>query len=185
MRDDIMENSICHSIDHVTGQDTSSELQSTALGSSESVQAALEFINSTKPTTTTSTTPTTTTRSSSSSSSSSSIMHEHFTFLYIGRLAVEKQPGLLIRAVLYILNQQPAYVKDQVTLMDAVEIEEFRRSIKVIICGDGELMDVLRDTVSSLGLNDVIVFEGHVDHERLRHVIKRSDALINPIVQGR
>jgi glycosyltransferase involved in cell wall biosynthesis len=169
-----MENSICHSIGNVTGQETSSEPQSTALGSSESVPAALQFIESTK-----------TTSSSSSSNSSSSSMHQHFTFLYIGRLAVEKQPGLLIRAVLYILNQQPAYVKDQVTLMDAIEIEEFRRSIKVIICGDGALLDVLKDTVASVGLDDVIVFEGHVDHEQLRHVIKRSDALINPRVQGR
>ena len=149
-----MENSICHSIGNVTGQETSSESKKT-------------------------------TSSSSSSNSSSSSMRQHFTFLYIGRLAVEKQPGLLIRAVLYILNQQPAYVKDQVTIMDAIEIEEFRRSIKVIICGDGALLDVLKDTVSSVGLDDVIVFEGHVDHEQLRHVIKRSDALINPIVQGR
>jgi len=178
MRDGIMENSICHSIGNVTGQETSSEPQSTALGSSESVPAALQFIESTKTTSSNS-------RRSRSSSSSSSSMHQHFTFLYIGRLAVEKQPGLLIRAVLYILNQQPAYVKDQVTLMDAIEIEEFRRSIKVIICGDGALLDVLKDTVASVGLDDVIVFEGHVDHEQLRHVIKRSDALINPIVQGR
>ena len=177
-----MENSICHSIGNITGQETSSEPQSTALSSSESVPAALQFIKSTK---TTSSNSSSSNSSRNSSSSSSSSMHQHFTFLYIGRLAVEKQPGLLIRAVLYILNQQPAYVKDQVTLMDAIEIEEFRRSIKVVICGDGALLDVLRDTVSSVGLDDVIVFEGHVDHEQLRHVIKTSDALINPIVQGK
>lgn len=139
MRDSIMENSVCHSID------------------------------------------------SSSSSSSSNIRQQHFfTFLYIGRLATEKQPGLLIKAVLYILSQQhTAYVKDQVVLMNAVDIEEFRRSIKIIICGDGELMEVLRETVTSVGLDDVIVFEGHVDHEQLRHVIQQSDVLINPIVKGR
>ena len=69
--------------------------------------------------------------------------------------------------------------------MNAAEIDEFRRSIKIIICGDGELLEVLRDTVSSVGLDDVIVFEGHVGHGQLRHVIQRSDVLINPIVKGR
>jgi len=109
---------------------------------------------------------------------------QNYTFLYIGRLAIEKQPGLLIKAVLYMF-QKPVYIKDQITtLMTSSEIDEFRRSIRVVICGDGELMEVLRDTVMSVGLDDVIVFEGHVDRDRLRHVIQRSDVLINPIVKG-
>jgi len=163
IREDILANSVCYSSYHNTTTQDSSDTHSTFEYSSVD---------------------------SSEDSTISPVMHRRrsdkddpFTFLYIGRLAVEKQPGLLIKAVLYIM-QQSTYIKGKVTLMDATDIDTFRRNIKVIICGDGELMYVLKDTVMSVGLNDVIVFQGHLDHKQLNQVIQRSDVLVNPIVKG-
>ena len=84
---------------------------------------------------------------------------EHPVILFVGRLAVEKNIDVLIRA----LAQMDAH-------LDA----------HLEIVGDGEQRTVLRDLVTELGLTERVIFHGHVSDEQLHRLYLRADLFCQP-----
>ncbi len=84
---------------------------------------------------------------------------EHPTVLFVGRLAVEKNVDVLIRAIGELADTLDAHLE---------------------IVGDGEQRTVLRELVDELGLGDRVHFLGHVSDEELHRTYLRADVFCQP-----
>lgn len=85
--------------------------------------------------------------------------HEHPTALFVGRLAVEKNVDVLLKAL---------------TMTDP------ELNVHAEIIGDGEQRDYLRDLAVRLGVQDRVVFRGLVTDEELREAYLRADVFTQP-----
>ena len=83
----------------------------------------------------------------------------HPVVLFVGRLAVEKNIDVLIRALALI---DPAL------------------NVHLEIVGDGEQRAVLRELTEELGLTDRVLFHGHVSDEELHRAYLRADLFCQP-----
>ena len=84
---------------------------------------------------------------------------DHPVILFVGRLAVEKNIDVLIRALAQMDPQLDAHLE---------------------IVGDGEQRTVLRDLVTELGLSERVTFHGHVSDEQLHRLYLRADLFCQP-----
>ncbi|MGO1182688.1 MAG: glycosyltransferase [Micrococcaceae bacterium] len=87
------------------------------------------------------------------------IRHQQPTVLFVGRLAVEKNIDVLLRAL---------------TLTDPALL------IRAEIVGDGEQRDALRTLAEELGITDRVTFRGHVTEAELREAYLRSGVFCQP-----
>ncbi|GAA4111601.1 glycosyltransferase [Enteractinococcus coprophilus] len=85
--------------------------------------------------------------------------HEHPTALFVGRLAVEKNVDVLLKAL---------------TVTDP------ELNVHAEIIGDGEQRDYLRDLAVRLGIQNRVVFRGLVSDEDLREAYLRADVFTQP-----
>lgn len=88
--------------------------------------------------------------------------HEHPTVLFVGRLAVEKNIDVLLRAIACLRDTRP-------------ELD-----VHAEIVGDGEQRDVLRELVAELGIEDRVAMRGHVSDEELHTAYLRADTFCQP-----
>lgn len=84
---------------------------------------------------------------------------DHPVILFVGRLAVEKNIDVLIRALAQVDPQLDAHLE---------------------IVGDGEQRTLLRDLVTELGLSERVTFHGHVSDEQLHRLYLRADLFCQP-----
>ncbi|WP_413543121.1 glycosyltransferase [Citricoccus nitrophenolicus] len=84
---------------------------------------------------------------------------EHPTVLFVGRLAVEKNVDVLVRAIGELASTVDAHLE---------------------IVGDGEQRTALRSLVEELGLQDRVHFLGHVSEEDLHRAYLRADVFCQP-----
>lgn len=84
---------------------------------------------------------------------------DHSVILFVGRLAVEKNIDVLIRALAQMDPQLDAHLE---------------------IVGDGEQRTLLRDLVTELGLSERVTFHGHVSDEQLHRLYLRADLFCQP-----
>ncbi len=54
--------------------------------------------------------------------------------------------------------------------------------LKLIVAGEGEMNDDLRDLVTELGINDSVEFTGRLDRTGVRDLLERSDIFVQPSV---
>jgi len=87
------------------------------------------------------------------------VRHPHPTALFVGRLAVEKNVDVLLKAL---------------TMTDP------DLNVHAEIIGDGELRDSLRRLADKLGVADRVVFRGLVSDEELREAYLRADVFTQP-----
>ncbi|GAA4829035.1 glycosyltransferase [Garicola koreensis] len=85
--------------------------------------------------------------------------HERPTVLFVGRLAVEKNVGVLI---------------------DALARTDPQLGLCAEIIGDGEQRDVLREQILQQGLEDRVTMRGHVDEAGLRSAYLAADVFCQP-----
>ena len=85
--------------------------------------------------------------------------HPHPTALFVGRLAVEKNVDVLLKAL---------------TLTDP------KLNVHAEIIGDGEQRDYLRRLANELGVADRVNFRGLVSDEELRQAYLRADVFTQP-----
>jgi glycosyltransferase involved in cell wall biosynthesis len=81
-----------------------------------------------------------------------------FTLTYVGRLAPEKGQAMLLRAVAQLHREGVA--------------------VRLCLVGDGPDRTALEQQAARLSLNDAVIFEGHVDEERLAACYGESDAFV-------
>ena len=84
---------------------------------------------------------------------------DHPVVLFVGRLAVEKNIDVLIRAL---------------ALMDPA------LNAHLEIVGDGEQRTVLRELVAELGMSERVTFHGHVTDEQLHRLYLHADLFCQP-----
>jgi len=101
-----------------------------------------------------------------------------FTFLYVGRLAAVKCPGILVRAVAHILHSGIGS-----SLLSADELNDFRRRVRVNFVGGGVLEDGLRHLARRLQL-DMVSFKGALGAEEVAGAMRGADVLVNPRITG-
>eukprot|EP00916_Digyalum_oweni_P023069 GHVL01038353.1.p1 GENE.GHVL01038353.1~~GHVL01038353.1.p1 ORF type:complete len:1325 (+),score=240.19 GHVL01038353.1:30-3977(+) len=82
------------------------------------------------------------------------------TFLFVGRLVVQKGPDLLLRAVPMILS--------------------CRADAKFLFVGDGHMMTELRQISSSLSVSHAVKFLGKREGPELKNIFKSCDAVVVP-----
>lgn len=85
--------------------------------------------------------------------------HPHPTALFVGRLAVEKNVDVLLKAL---------------TMTDP------ELNVHAEIIGDGEQRDALHQLAEELGLSDRVIFRGLVSDEELREAYLRADVFTQP-----
>lgn len=85
--------------------------------------------------------------------------HEHPTALFVGRLAVEKNVDVLLKAL---------------TMTDP------ELNVHAEIIGDGEQRTHLRELAAELGVADRVTFRGLVSDEELREAYLRADVFTQP-----
>lgn len=61
-------------------------------------------------------------------------------------------------------------------------IEEFP-NVKFVIAGDGPDVDVLKDQVERLTLEDYVIFAGNVEHGDVGNYYRMADLLFRPVIQ--
>jgi colanic acid/amylovoran biosynthesis glycosyltransferase len=83
---------------------------------------------------------------------------DRFTLTYVGRLAPEKGQAMLLRAV--------------------AQLHREGVTVRLCLVGDGPDRAALEQQAASLGLRDAVLFEGHVDAERLNACYRESDAFV-------
>lgn len=88
--------------------------------------------------------------------------HASPTVLFVGRLAVEKNIDVLIRAIAWLAEHRP-------------ELD-----VHAEIVGDGEQRTVLRELVDELGVGDRVHMRGHIDEEALRQAYLKADVFCQP-----
>eukprot|EP01071_Lankesteria_metandrocarpae_P010228 Lankesteria_metandrocarpae@DN5312_c0_g3_i1.p1 len=81
-------------------------------------------------------------------------------FLFVGRMAVQKGPDLLIEAIPHVLK--------------------FRGDAKFIIVGDGHLLDSLQKRAAHLNLGNSCKLIGKCTGGRLLSLFKAADAVVVP-----
>ena len=86
----------------------------------------------------------------------------HPVVLFVGRLAVEKNVEVLIRAIAHLARTRPAL------------------DVHAEIVGDGEQRDRIRATVDEEGVADRVLLRGHVSEEQLRAAYLRADVFCQP-----
>lgn len=84
---------------------------------------------------------------------------DHPVVLFVGRLAVEKNIDVLIRALALIDPELNVHLE---------------------IVGDGEQRTMLRDLVTELGLDEKVTFHGHVSDEQLHRLYLHADLFCQP-----
>ena len=87
----------------------------------------------------------------------------NFTVLHVGMLTPQKGQIKSLRAIHKLRDQIPG--------------------IRLILAGfgQGEYLFSLNEFVRSRNLEDIVLFEGHVDRERIRELYHTSDVLLHPI----
>lgn len=88
--------------------------------------------------------------------------HARPTVLFVGRLAVEKNIDVLLRAVAHLRRTRPDL------------------DVQAEVIGDGEQRGMLRDLVAGLGLEDRVMMRGHVSEEELHTAYLRADVFCQP-----
>lgn len=58
--------------------------------------------------------------------------------------------------------------------------KEFKDSIRLLLVGDGEVMDDLRELSRFLGINDIVIFIGMVDHDEVDRYYSVIDIAVYP-----
>lgn len=93
---------------------------------------------------------------------------------------VEKRvPRQGVHNIIYVGSLEKR--KRVIDLVNAVKILSKKHKVNCRIVGDGNQMDVLKTTVSELGLNDTIQFYGYVsDREKLASLYAWADVLVLP-----
>ncbi|MDV7176573.1 MULTISPECIES: glycosyltransferase [Micrococcus] len=86
----------------------------------------------------------------------------HPVVLFVGRLAVEKNVEVLIRAIAHLARTRPDL------------------DVHAEIVGDGEQRDRIRATVDEEGAADRVLLRGHVSEEELRAAYLRADVFCQP-----
>nr|WP_276518672.1 glycosyltransferase [Micrococcus endophyticus] len=86
----------------------------------------------------------------------------HPVVLFVGRLAVEKNVEVLIRAIAHLARVRPDL------------------DVHAEIVGDGEQRDRIRAAVESEGVADRVLLRGHVSDEELRAAYLRADVFCQP-----
>ena len=86
----------------------------------------------------------------------------HPVVLFVGRLAVEKNVEVLIRAIAHLARTRPDL------------------DVHAEIVGDGEQRDRIRATVDEEGVADRVLLRGHVSEEELRAAYLRADVFCQP-----
>nr|WP_221433244.1 glycosyltransferase [Micrococcus endophyticus] len=86
----------------------------------------------------------------------------HPVVLFVGRLAVEKNVEVLIRAIAHLAHVRPDL------------------DVHAEIVGDGEQRDRIRAAVESEGVADRVLLRGHVSDEELRAAYLRADVFCQP-----
>lgn len=87
---------------------------------------------------------------------------DHPVILFVGRLAVEKNVEVLIRAVAHLARTRPE--------LDA----------HAEIVGDGEQRDRLREVIAAEGVEERVHLRGHVSEEELHRAYLRADVFCQP-----
>ncbi|MDO5634946.1 MAG: glycosyltransferase [Micrococcus sp.] len=88
--------------------------------------------------------------------------HPHPTVLFVGRLAVEKNVDVLLRALAELAQRRPDL------------------NVHAQVVGDGEQRDALRAVAEGVGVSDRVHFAGHVTDEELREAYLRADVFCQP-----
>jgi len=83
-----------------------------------------------------------------------------FQFVYVGRLTLHKNLPLALRAIKKLASKYP--------------------KIKLIIAGDGDYRKHLEKIVSALGIQQNVVFKGHVTEDEKYRLLASSQALVFP-----
>lgn len=86
-------------------------------------------------------------------------VHEHPTVLFAGRLAVEKNVDMLIRAVAALPREQNVHLR---------------------LAGTGEIEESLRELARAEGVEDRVEFLGYVSDEQLRREYLAADVFCQP-----
>jgi glycosyltransferase involved in cell wall biosynthesis len=84
-----------------------------------------------------------------------------YTFLFVGRFSNEKKLS---------------YLLEQLAMLRQSSTTQFI----LYIVGDGPECINLKRQSTQLGLEDVVVWYGWIDRERLREIYRKSDCLVNP-----
>eukprot|EP01041_Mallomonas_annulata_P004293 gene4293-8533_t len=146
-------------------------------------------------------TPTTSSSSSSSvsqsqqcndSSGNSNISPRNgnvFRFLFVGRLAVEKSPGVLIRAFALVLHNLSSIMllsesDKKTTLFPSPPAVESALTLELVILGDGPLLDALQLLCEVYNISDRVIFRGSQPEDLVGQEMRRCDVLVNPRVDG-
>jgi len=82
------------------------------------------------------------------------------SILYAGRLSKEKGIDVLITALPYVLQNVS--------------------NVELHIAGDGALKKGLIDLARKLGVQSHVVFDGHIPHERMAEIYRKSDVFVLP-----
>ncbi|HJF15594.1 MAG TPA: glycosyltransferase [Enteractinococcus helveticum] len=85
--------------------------------------------------------------------------HAYPTALFVGRLAVEKNVDVLLKALTFTDPELNVHAE---------------------IIGDGEQRDYLRNLAADLGVDDRVIFRGLVSDEQLREAYLRADVFTQP-----
>ena len=140
LRDVMISNSLCMNISTNHQQDINDNINE------------LIYTNSSSNTTTT-------TNTNNKANNSYTTFH----YVYVGRLAKEKSPGLLIRTINYIFQQSLYHIDSSILLngiytntsqiiMTEEELSIFKQHVHITFAGDGILRLELQEYVNSLGM---------------------------------
>lgn len=110
---------------------------------------------------------------------------DKFNILFVGRLAMVKAPGLLIRALGNIMAE------DRLTSLGSEGqgdgLQDFAREVRVTFLGEGrpELVQALRALAEDLGLQGMVDLDlGHQTPERVVAFMQQAQVLVNPRTTG-
>jgi len=59
-------------------------------------------------------------------------------------------------------------------------LEKLDEEVNFVICGEGELRSKIKKITEELNVEDQVLFQGNVDHDRLIYILHASDVFIRP-----
>lgn len=105
--------------------------------------------------------------------------------VYVGRLALEKSPGILLKSLALLLTGEFPNLLDHLAPIASTElIEEFRNRFHLKIIGDGPLYRPMQNFIAKYNMSKHFTFLDNLPPNTLQTHLRSASALINPGIYG-